>query len=86
MEVTTTPDQDFNLVGLPGETCITFSVVVLNEDPELTERVWIMKLTPQGIRFNRENFPTLKEEDFAEKIIEILENHFNVKFKLRSKE
>lgn len=41
---------------------------------------WIMRLTPDGIKFNRHDFPDLTENDFAEEIIKIMENNFKIKF------
>lgn len=41
---------------------------------------WIMKLTADGILFNRETYPDAKPDDFAQAVIEILERAFTVKF------
>lgn len=44
------------------------------------EQSWVMKLTKEGIFFNREAYPNAKPDDFAEAVIKILENEFTVKF------
>ena len=41
---------------------------------------WIMKLTEEGIKFNIADFPHAEPKFFAEKVIEILERNFSVKF------
>ena len=53
------------------------------KDPTITFSIkdkWIIKLTEEGIRFNRREFPDLNEEGFVKEFITILEYHFNVKF------
>ncbi len=57
-------------IGTPNE-------IVFCPDPEK----WIMKLTAgEGILFNREDYPESTPDDFAQAVIEILEQHFSVTF------
>jgi hypothetical protein len=58
------------------------SEIIFNADSD-KER-WVMKLTENGILFNRERFPDAKPDDFAQAVIGILEKEFTVKF-LREK-
>ncbi len=41
---------------------------------------WCMKITSDGIIFNREEYPNSKPDDFAQAVIDILEKAFTVKF------
>ncbi len=41
---------------------------------------WVMKLTREGILFNRDTFPDSTPDAFAKAVVEILENQFTVKF------
>ena len=41
---------------------------------------WVMKITKQGIIFNKENFIFANTNDFAKAVCEILEKNFAVKF------
>jgi len=41
---------------------------------------WVMKITPEGIFFNREAYPDATPDEFAQTVIEILEKNFTVKF------
>lgn len=53
-----------------------------NDDPDIIFSIkdkWIMKLTSKGIKFNRDEFKNLCEDDFANLITEILEKSFTVK-------
>jgi len=45
---------------------------------------WIMKLTDEGIRFNRERYPNSTVDDFALAVIEILEKQYAVKFERKT--
>jgi len=42
---------------------------------------WIMKLTPEGVRFNLDDYPLLTQYGVAKTIIDILEKSFDVEFK-----
>lgn len=55
----------------PIESTVTFSA-----DPDN----WVMKLTREGIFFNRERYPDSSPDDFAQAVINILENSYTVKF------
>jgi len=46
----------------------------------ISGKKWVMKLTKDGIFFNREAYPEAKPYDFAEAVIHILETAFTVKF------
>lgn len=35
---------------------------------------WVMRITPGKIHFNRERFPSLTEDEFAEGVLKILEH------------
>lgn len=52
------------------------------------EGTWFIRITENGIKFNRDKFPDSKPDDFAKAFMEILENNFSVKFtkKLEDKE
>lgn len=46
---------------------------------------WVMKITREkGILFNRDKYPTAKPDDFAQAVIDILENAFTVKFERKN--
>jgi len=45
------------------------------------KKEWVMKLTKEGIFFNRERYPNSKPDDFAQCVIDILEQQFTVEFK-----
>ncbi len=64
-------------------TCPDTVNIKMHENPDISfmqNKTWIMKLTSQGIKFNREEFPDLCEDDFASKIVEILEMCFTIQF------
>ena len=44
------------------------------------EGKWLIKISTEGIKFNREEFPNLDAEGFVHEFINILETHFNIKF------
>ncbi len=44
------------------------------------ESDWVMKLTHEGVFFNREKFSASNPDDFALAVIGILENRFDVMF------
>jgi|GEM_PF-2778204 hypothetical protein len=46
--------------------------------------IWAMKITRDGILFNREAYPISQPEDFAQAVIDILENVFTVKFERKN--
>jgi hypothetical protein len=54
----------------PPPSEITFSI----------DDTWFIKLTEDGVKFNRDAYPNDNPDDFAMKFIEILESKFNVKF------
>ena len=41
---------------------------------------WVMKLTKEGVFFNREVYSTSEPDDFAQAVIDILETCFTVNF------
>lgn len=41
---------------------------------------WVMKITQEGIIFNRESFPYVNADGFAKSVIEILESCYEVRF------
>ena len=45
-----------------------------------TGKVWLMKISREGIFFNREVYPEATPDDFAWAVISILEKQFKVKF------
>ncbi len=53
------------------------SEIIFNAD---TDGPWIMKLTNEGIIFNRDAYPNTTPYDFAVAVIEILEKQFTIKF------
>ncbi len=64
-------------------TCPDTINIKIHENPDIDfiqKKTWIMKLTSQGIKFNREEFPNLCESEFAYEIIRILESCFTIKF------
>lgn len=62
----------FTTIFQPNEeeaNTITFSIQ--------SESPWIMRLTPKNtIEFNRKDYPNLTENDFAERVVKILETIF----------
>lgn len=56
------------------------SEICFNADTDL----WALKITRNGIFFNREIFPNSLPDDFALAFIEILEKQFTVKFERKS--
>lgn len=54
--------------------------IAFNSDSEN----WVMKINDKGIFFNRERYPHSSHEDFAQAVIQILENEFEVEFKRKS--
>ena len=55
------------------------------QNPELIfiiEEKWIMKITEDGIKFNRKEFD-LTEDEFSENVLKMLEDNYNVIFKKR---
>ncbi len=60
---------------------ISFSV----QDKSLKD-IWMVKLTEEGIKFNREDFPELTADEFAKEFIHILECQFNVRFEKKTGE
>lgn len=41
---------------------------------------WVMKITQEGIKFNKNDYPNSTPDDFSQAIIYILEKRFNIKF------
>ena len=41
---------------------------------------WLMQVSEDGVIFNREAFPDATPDDFAEAVIQIIQNNFNVTF------
>lgn len=41
---------------------------------------WVMKLTSEGIFFNKDRYPDAKPDAFAEAVIKILEKQYKVRF------
>lgn len=41
---------------------------------------WAIKISPEGIAFNRGAFPHWQPDDFAEQFMELLEGSYNVEF------
>ena len=41
---------------------------------------WVMKINDKGIHFNKKRYPDTDPTGFANAVMEILENHFEVKF------
>lgn len=62
-------ENDYCKIKIP-ESCITFN----------NEKAWVMKIIPEGIKFNREQYPNANPDDFAEAVINILEKCYDVKF------
>ena len=54
------------------------SEIIFNADAD--DGSWVMKLTDKGIFFNRDRYPNVQPDDFAQAVIEILEKNFTVKF------
>jgi hypothetical protein len=50
------------------------------------EKGWAIKITKEGIRFNREAYPDSSADDFANAFMETLEKNFNVRFEKKDKE
>lgn len=46
---------------------------------------WALKISENGMVFNREIFPNHTPDDFAKDFIDILEQHFNIKFYSKNK-
>jgi hypothetical protein len=44
------------------------------------EESWAIKITNEGVKFNREHYPNSKPEDFAQFFIDILEMNYDIKF------
>lgn len=49
-----------------------------------SEKSWVFKLTPEGIKFNREIYPNAHPDEFANEVIRILEKCYKIEFKKRS--
>jgi len=75
----TAPVRDcfFEEKKMENEHVITFNVTATD---------WAIKITKEGIKFNREKFPDAMPDDFARVFIELLEREFIVKFEKRSVE
>ncbi len=58
---------------------ITFS-------PSKDSESWVMKITKEGIKFNRESYPLVEADEFAQAVIHILETCFDVSFTKREKD
>lgn len=76
--------EHVNLASASG----SFKVFDLNTAPKelhfnCEPGVWCMKLTNKGIFFNREAYPDLTPDDFALKVVDILEKKFTVNFENR---
>lgn len=41
---------------------------------------WMMKITKTGVKFNREKWPDIAEDEFAERVLRFLEEMLPVKF------
>ncbi len=41
---------------------------------------WVMKITENGILFNRELYPDSTPDEFAQAVVEVLEKCYEVKF------
>jgi len=73
---------DFTQTILPPKSALTSSGVIPRSKP--IEEVcitfnnlekWVMKIHHGKIIFNREDFPDLTPDDFAKKVVDILELH-----------
>lgn len=53
------------------------SAIIFNAD---SDGPWVMKLTREGIFFNRDTYPNSTSDDFAKAVIEILEKQYAVTF------
>lgn len=42
---------------------------------------WLMKMSPEGLIFNREDYPSLDANEFANEFISILQHLFTVEIK-----
>lgn len=55
-----------------------------NDKPMITfnadANVWFLKLTKDGIFFNKELYPNSQPDDFAQAFIDLLEKKFTIKF------
>ncbi len=50
--------------------------------PSLDETKWVMKISEEGILFNRETYPDSTVDDFAQAVISILEESYtNITFR-----
>lgn len=52
--------------------------------PQLGE--WVMKITQEGIKFNKDLYSDSNTDEFAKAVIDILERDFDVKFTAKSNE
>lgn len=64
-----------NTIDQAGE--IENSAIVFNPHPGK----WMMKMTTKGFVFNREGYPELVSDDFANEFCKILEELFTVEIK-----
>ena len=69
--------SDCITIGEPEWSAITFSI---------DKGIWLIKMSKDGIRFNREDYPDYLAGDFAKQFIELLEKQFTVKFEKRETE
>lgn len=47
---------------------------------------WCIKITDEGIKFNRKDFSNFTEDEFADTILDILEKNFTVNFTKKPKD
>lgn len=64
----------------------TVNLNLNNPPPKFTfnsggpNNTWLIEITAEGIKFNREFFPDTNPDEFAKAFIEILEKNFEVSF------
>lgn len=46
----------------------------------VNEYDWIIKITEEGIKFNKDGYPEVTADGFAQAFVEILEKNYDVKF------
>lgn len=44
------------------------------------DKSWLFYICEEGIKFNHEDYPNLKQDDFAREFCDILEKTYNISF------
>lgn len=61
----------------PEDMLLTFSHTAQNLELGGYTTTWIMRLTGEGrLQFNRDAYPNLTPDEFAEKVVTVLEDNF----------